>query len=144
MPVKRCATGKYCCYANDHSDCCYDGSAQYHLSDNSRAKTGADTSGEVGGKKNRATIGVAVGGALGGLALIGGAVGVWLYLRKKRNKREKESAAQNEISGLPETKQVLEMGADSVTGQKCTAEADMKNHPTVVEMDSTVVYELGA
>ncbi|PON25814.1 hypothetical protein TGAM01_v205251 [Trichoderma gamsii] len=147
-------TWQQCCFPGDictrnglylpQLDCCYDGSAQYHLSDNSRAKTGADTSGEVGGKKNRATIGAVVGGALGGLALIGGAVGVWLYLRKKRNMREKESAAQNEISGLPETKQVLEMGADSVTGQKCTAEADMKDHPTVVEMDSTVVYELGA
>ncbi|KAM0463450.1 hypothetical protein ACHAO4_000164 [Trichoderma viride] len=92
----------------------------------------------------RVTIRAAVGGALGGLAMIGGAVGVWLYLRRKKVKQEKEATAQDEISGPPETKQVLEMGDGSVGGQKGTAEADMKDSPTVVEIDSTVVFELGA
>lgn len=93
---------------------------------------------------NKITVGAAVGGALGGLAMSGGAVGAWLYLRKKRTKQQKEVVAQDEISAQPETTQVLKMGADLGTEQECAAEADTKDRPTVVEMDSTVVYELGA
>jgi hypothetical protein len=136
--VARCGTGQYCCYSHFLEDCCDGEGYQFSLSNhNPSAKNKTDVT-------KRVTIGAAVGGALGGLAMIGGAVGVWLYLRKKKVKQEEEVIAQDEISGPPEMKQVLEMGADSVTGQKCTAEADMKDHPTVVEMDSTVVYELGA
>lgn len=142
------------------SECCLDDSRHFGLSDyNPDAKntTGAAgggdggrqngtdvSSGGVGGKSNRVTIGAAVGGALGGLATIGGAVGVWLYLRKKRVKQEKEATAQGEISGPLEMKQALEGGVDSMAGHKDTSEADVKAHSTVVEMDSTVVYELGA
>lgn len=136
--VTRCDTKQYCCYSHFLDDCCDGESYQFSLSNyNPNAKNKTDAT-------KRVTIRAAVGGALGGLAMIGGAVGVWLYLRMKKVKQEKEATAQDEISGPPETKQVLEMGDGSVGGQKGTAEADKKDSLTVVEMDSTVVFELGA
>lgn len=136
--VARCDTGKYCCYSHFLDDCCDGESYQFNLSNHNPGAR------KTTGTNERVTIGAAVGGTLGGLAMIGGAVGAWLYLKKTKNKQKKEAVAQDEISGPPETKQVLEMGADSGGAQKCTAEADMKDCPTVVEMDSTVMYELGA
>ncbi|KAK1245456.1 hypothetical protein MKX08_005085 [Trichoderma sp. CBMAI-0020] len=137
LELTRCDTRQYCCYSHFLDDCCDGESYQFSLSNyNPSAKYKTDGTESV-------TIGAAVGGGLGGLATLG-AVGVWMYLRKKRVHAEKEATAQDEISDPPETKQVLEMGADSVGGQKCISEADMKDDPRVVEMDSTVVYELGA
>lgn len=102
-------------------------------------------------KTDRVRIGAAVGGALGGLAVISGTVGVWLYLRKKRAKQEREMISQDDadIEGADsmeplEMKQVLEMGADPIAEEKCTPGFDVKAHPAVMEMDSTAVYELGA
>jgi hypothetical protein len=130
--VARCGTGQYCCYSHLLEDCCDGEGYQFSLSNhNPSAKNKTDVT-------KRVTIGAAVGGALGGLAMIGGAVGVWLYLKKKKVKKGDEAAAQDEITGRLQTKQALEMGAGSVGGQKSTAEADMKAHPTVVEMDSTL------
>ncbi|UKZ58890.1 uncharacterized protein TrAtP1_000212 [Trichoderma atroviride] len=140
------------------SECCLDDSRQFDLSDhnpNAKNTTGAagggnegmqngkDASGGSGGKSSRVTIGAAVGGAVGGLAIIGGVFCVWLYLRKKRAKQEKKAIAQSEALSPPEMKQALEAGAGSMTGRKDTSEADMKDHASVVEMDSAVVYELG-
>lgn len=69
---------------------------------------------------------------------------------KKRVRHERETIAQAKadmkISATMEPlemKLALELGT-GLTGYKCTSEPDMKAHPTVVEMDSKVVYELGA
>lgn len=157
--VKKCPSGNYCCIVKGAtSECCLDDSRQFDLSDhnpNAKNTTGAaeggnegrqngtDASGGSGGKSNRVTIGAAVGGAVGGLAILGGVFCVWLYLRKKRAKQENKAIAQSETLSLPEMKQGLEAGTASMTGHKDTSEADMKDHPTVVEMNSAVVYELG-
>ncbi|KAM0512963.1 hypothetical protein ACHAPE_008323 [Trichoderma viride] len=155
LSLDRCDTGKYCCH-NQYIDCCGDKSQQFGLSNHNPSPGNATESSDEGGqnetdassgagsKIKRVPIGAAVGGALGGLAMIGSVVGVWMYLRKKKIKQEKGVIAQDEISGPREMEQVLEMGADSVDGQKCTTDANMKDHSTVVEVDATVVYELGS
>lgn len=80
LSLDRCDTGKYCCH-DKYIDCCEYESQQLSLSDhNPGTKNNTDVT-------KRVTIGAAVGGALGGLAMIGGAVGVWLYLRKKKVKK---------------------------------------------------------
>ncbi|UKZ86294.1 uncharacterized protein TrAFT101_002131 [Trichoderma asperellum] len=111
---------------------------------------GGDDDDNDDSKTDRVRIGAAAGGALGGLAVIGGAVGVWLYLRKKRAKQEREMISQEEadVEGPNameplEMKQVLEVGTDLMAGQKCTPGSDVKVHSAVMEMDSTAVYELG-
>ncbi|KAH8130600.1 hypothetical protein LI328DRAFT_161627 [Trichoderma asperelloides] len=152
VPVKRCATGTYCCSTDSNNDCCDRKWGQFDLSNyNPNAESsgdegrqnGMDTSGGVGNKTNRLTIGAAVGSALGGLAMIGGAVGVWLYLRKKRVKQDKGAVPQDETIGPMKMKQVLEVGADPMVEQKCIPGSDVKAHSVVMEMDSTAVYELG-
>lgn len=172
VPVKQCRSGQYCCNPNTAtSDCCLDDSRQFSLPDHNPdaknttgaagsggkgGRNGTDASGGVGGdggngrKSDRVTIGAAVGGALGGLAMIGGAVGVWLYLRKKKAKQGREMIAQEEADmgsadamDPLEMKQVVEVGIESMAGQKYTPVSDEKALSAVMEMDSTAVYELG-
>ncbi|PTB43571.1 hypothetical protein M441DRAFT_67318 [Trichoderma asperellum CBS 433.97] len=171
VQVQHCATGEYCCNQRlsdspTSGNCCDDiDGRQFDLSNhnpNAENTTGA-AGGSDEGKKNgtdvstggsskntTVRIGAAAGGALGGLAVIGGAVGVWLYLRKKRAKQEREMISQEEadVEGPNameplEMKQVLEVGTDLMAGQKCTPGSDVKVHSAVMEMDSTAVYELG-
>ncbi|KAL7921775.1 hypothetical protein ACQKWADRAFT_327391 [Trichoderma austrokoningii] len=123
--VTQCDAGKFCCYSHLLDDCCDDETQQFSLSSyNPGAKNKKEAA-------KRVTIGAAVGGAVGGIAMIGGAVGVWLYLRKKGVKQEREEVAQGEM------KQVLELGTDSKAEHKGTSEVDMKDQPTAV-------FELGA
>jgi hypothetical protein len=138
ITVEQCTTKEYCCVTSSSTrSCCSDG-LWFNLSvPTPYSKDKIDVT-------KRVPIGAAVGGAVGGFVMIGGAAGAWLYRRKKKVKQEKEATAQSEISGPPEMKQVLEMGAESVIVQKCIYEADTKVPSTVAEMDSTVVYELVA
>ncbi|KAL6910218.1 hypothetical protein GGI43DRAFT_426986 [Trichoderma evansii] len=179
LDVKQCPSGEYCCNPETAtSDCCLDDSRQFGLSDhnpnaknatgaagsgNEGGKNGTDASGGVGGntttqmsdgnngrKTDRVMIGASVGGALGGLAMIGGAVGMWLHLRKKRGKQGRETIAQDETDvespeamDPREMKQVLEVGTNPMVEQKYSPGSDVKDHSVVMEMDSTAVYELG-
>ncbi|PKK51232.1 hypothetical protein CI102_2748 [Trichoderma harzianum] len=109
-----------------------DDSAAKQTSDEAAQKTddGAD-------KSNKSvTIGAAVGGSLGGIALIGGIVGVWLLLRKKKQQKmarvEKDGREVN--SGTVES-----MGMK----QTYTPLAEVEGQPAVVEVDSRGVHELG-
>lgn len=106
--------------------------AAKHTSDEAAKETndGAD-------KSNKSvTIGAAVGGSLGGIALIGGIVGVWLLLRKKKQQK----MAQVEKDGREVHPGTVEsMGMK----QTYTPLAEVEGQPPVVEVDSRNVHELG-
>jgi hypothetical protein len=97
-------------------------------------------------------IGIAIGGTLGGLAVIGGAVSVWLYLRKKRMQQK------NVVQGGPEARSpgtieslalkqaytpISEAEAGPTMGQAYVPISEVEAHPVVMEMDSTGIHELG-
>ncbi|KAL6821626.1 hypothetical protein V8C40DRAFT_250579 [Trichoderma camerunense] len=108
-----------------------DGAAK-QTSDEADKKTddGAD-------KSNKSvTIGAAVGGSLGGIALIGGVVGIWLLLRKKKQQK----MARIEKDGREVNPRTVEsMGMK----QTYTPLAEVEGQPGVVEVDSRNVHELG-
>lgn len=116
---------------------------------------GADTSGGNKGdnttqtddgkdKSNNhsATIGAAVGGSLGGVALIGGVVGVWLVLRRRKQQKmkrvEKDGTEVNNAESLG-MKQAYVPGSETVY----TPLAEVEGQPAVAEMESRHVHELG-
>ncbi|OPB42579.1 hypothetical protein A0O28_0036970 [Trichoderma guizhouense] len=88
-------------------------------------------------KSNKSvTIGAAVGGSLGGIALVGGAAGIWLLLRKKKQQK----MAQVEKDGREVHPGTVEsMGMK----QTYTPLAEVEGQPPVVEVDSRNVHELG-
>ncbi|KAL7963771.1 hypothetical protein V8C34DRAFT_266525 [Trichoderma compactum] len=97
---------------------------------------GADQKTDDGADKSdkSVTIGAAVGGSLGGIALIGGAVGVWLLLRKKKQQK----MAQVEKDGRE-----VNPGESMGMKQTYTPLAEVEGQPAVVEVDSRGVHELG-
>ncbi|KAL7944240.1 hypothetical protein V8C42DRAFT_326233 [Trichoderma barbatum] len=94
-------------------------------------------------KSNSVKIGAAVGGSLGGVALIGCVVGVWLVLRKKKMRRFEKDGT--EVSS-PGTVESLAMKQAYVPASETayTPIAEVDGRPAVAEMDARGVHELGA
>lgn len=110
--------------------------------DNGVAKQTTDAADEKTGdgadKSNKsATIGAAVGGSLGGIALIGGVVGVWLLLRRRKKRQNMAQVEKDGQEVYPGTVESIGMK------QTYTPLAEVEGQPGVVEVDSRNVHELG-
>ncbi|RFU74009.1 hypothetical protein TARUN_8237 [Trichoderma arundinaceum] len=120
--------------------------------DNNNTTQTDDGKADEGKSSNTGTVvGAAVGGTVGGLALIGAAVGLWLYLRKRTAARESgiEIYRDGTDAGSPGTVQSLGLKQAytpvSDNGHAYTPVSEMEARPVVAEMDtSTRVHELGA